>query len=196
MKLRGVNGIAEVMTCSVGHVCDEWERMSFGMAEESIHSGDQDLDEVDVLPFVEAPDIIGLCRATFVKDQVDGPCMINDIEPISDILTLTVDGERLAMTDVIYEERDQLLGELIGTVVVGAVRHQRRHPVGIVIGTDEVVAGGLARRVRAVRIILTRLGEERSIEVECTIDFVGRDMIEALAFVLLGASFPDFTGCL
>ena len=92
------------------------------------------------------------------------------------------------------EERDQLLGVLIGAVVIGAVGHQCRQAVGIVEGTDEVVAGGLARRIRAVRIVLCLLGEEAAVQLQRSVDLIGRDVVEALALVALGACRPDLLG--
>ena len=61
-----------------------------------------------------------------MKDQINRSGMILDIEPITDILTRAIDREGLTLTDIINEERDELLRILIGTVVIGAVRHQRR----------------------------------------------------------------------
>ena len=51
------------------------------------------------------------------------------------------------MADVVDEERDELLGELIGAVVVGAVGHDGGHAVGVVERTHKVVAAGLAGRI-------------------------------------------------
>ena len=60
-------------------------------------------------------------------------------EPVAHVLALAVNRQRLLVADVIDEERNQLFGELVRTVVVGAVRDNRRHAVGVVEGTNEVV---------------------------------------------------------
>ena len=80
-----------------------------------------------------------------MEDQVDSTCVVDDIEPVTHILALSIDGQRLTMTDIVDEEGDQLLWELIGTIVIRAVGHQCRHPIGIVVRTDKVVAGSLTR---------------------------------------------------
>ena len=51
----------------------------------------------------------------------------------------TIYWQWLAMTDVVDEQRNQLLWELIWTVVVRAVGHDGRHTICIVESTDEVV---------------------------------------------------------
>ena len=99
------------------------------------------------------------------------------------------------MTDIVDEKRNELFGELIRTVVVRAVRYNGRHPVGVVEGTDEVVAAGFRGRIRTVRGVLRFLREEGAVELQGAIDFVGRDMVEAFAFVAFREAFPiDLSG--
>lgn len=65
--------------------------------------------------------------------------MVDDIEPVAYIFTLTVDGEGLAVTDVVDEQRDQFFRELVWTIVVGAVGHDGGHSVCVVVGAHEMV---------------------------------------------------------
>ena len=44
------------------------------------------------------------------------------------------------MADVVDHQGNQLLGKLIGTVVVGTIRHQSWHTIGVVEGADEMIA--------------------------------------------------------
>ena len=81
-------------------------------------------------------------------------------EPVAHVLALAIDREGLALTDVIDEQGYQLLGELIGPIVIGAVGHDGGHAIGIVIGTNEVVARSLAGRIGRVGIVLRSLVEE------------------------------------
>ena len=120
--------------------------------------------------------------------------MVFDEEPVTDVLSLAVDGQGLALADVVDEEGDELLGELVRTVVIRAVRHDRWQAVGIVVDTDEVVAGGLAGGVGAVRSVLRLLGEEAPIDLQCAIDLVGGDVVEALPLKALGRSAPRHAG--
>ena len=60
-------------------------------------------------------------------------------EPIAHIFTFSVHRQRLSVADVVDEQRYELFGELVGTVVVGAVGHERRHSVGVVVGSYKVI---------------------------------------------------------
>ena len=117
------------------------------------------------------------------------------------------------MAYVVDEERDEFLWELIGAVVVGAVRDDGRHAVSVVESADEVVAGGFRSRVRTVWLVLRCLVEEvlavcqvmlrtagcRSERrfyafgvghLQSAVHLVGRDVIEAFAFISLWQTFP------
>ena len=75
--------------------------------------------------------------------KVDGTGMILYEQPVSNILTLAINGQWLAMTDVVDEQWDELLRELIRTVVVRAVGNNNRHAISVVISTNEVITGSL-----------------------------------------------------
>ena len=135
------------MSEAVGDVGDEVEVFAFFATKESVNGIDDDLDDVDVLPLVEAADVVGFCYLAIVEDDIDGTGMVFYKKPVAHVFALAIDRQWLAVADVVNEERYQLLGELIGTVVVRAVGHDGRHAVGVVEGTHEVVAAGLARRI-------------------------------------------------
>ncbi|MNT74313.1 hypothetical protein D3C72_2131240 [compost metagenome] len=69
--------------------------------------------------------------------------MVPNVQPITHIETITVDRQVLATQGVSNHERDQLLGKVVGSVVVRTVRRQDRQPVGMVIGANQMVRGGL-----------------------------------------------------
>ena len=106
------------MSGTVGHEGDEVHILTFLAAEQTIHGLDHHLDDVDVLPLVEATDVIRVSDLTLVENHVDGTGMVLDVEPVAHVLTLAIDGQRLAVADIIDEQRDQFLGELVGAVVV------------------------------------------------------------------------------
>ena len=66
----------------------------------------------------------------------------------------------------------------------------------MVEGTDEMVAAGFRGRIRTVRSVLRFLRKEGTVKLQGTIDFVGRDMVEAFAFVAFREAFPIDLGCL
>ena len=114
--------------------------MAFGIAEHAVDSADYHLYEVDVLPLVETAYVVGLGHAAFVEDEVDCAGVVLDIQPVAHVLALAIDGQGPAVADVVDEQRDELLRELVRAVVVGAVGHERGHPVGVVVGPHEMVA--------------------------------------------------------
>ncbi len=139
VKFGGVDRISKIVPCTVSDECYEAEAVAFRMSEDAVNGLDHHLDEVDILPFVETSDVVGVAVLTFVEDEVDGTGMVFHIEPVTDVFAFAIDREGLTLTDVVDEERDKLLGKLVGAVVVRAVGYDCREAVGIVEGADEVV---------------------------------------------------------
>ena len=213
LELGGVDGVAGVVAQAVRHVGDQVHVLAFGAAEQLIDGLDDDLDNVDVLPFVESADVVCLGNLPVMENHVDGAGVVFDEEPVAHVLALAVNRKRLLVADVVDEERDELLGELVRTVVVAAVRHDCRHAVGVVERANEVVGTGLRSGIRAVRRVLRRLVEDvvavsqvvlagacgrsergrdafRVVHLERTVNFISGDVVETLALVLLGEAFP------
>ena len=120
-----------------------------------------------------------------------------DVQPVADVLPAAVHRQRSSAADVVDEKRDQLLRELVRTVVVRAVGNQRRHAIRVVVGPHEVVGRGFRGRVGAVRIVLRLFGEELLAErtsaalpargipcgacqLQSTVHLVGGDVVEQL----------------
>ncbi len=106
--------------------------------------------------------------------------MVLDVEPVAHVAAVAVDRQAAALDGVEDHQRDQLLGELVGAVVVRAVRDQHGQPVGLVPGPDQVVGPGLRGGVGRVRGVGRRLGEQ-AVRPERAVDLVGRDVQEAEA---------------
>ena len=99
-----VDGIAEVVAGTVGDVGDKVHIGTLWTAEQTVDGVDEHLDDVDVLPLVEAAYVVRLGHLTVVENGVDGTCVILDVEPVAHVLALAVNGQRLAVADVIDEE--------------------------------------------------------------------------------------------
>ena len=160
LELAAVDGVAHIVAEAVGDEGDELLRLTLGIAEKAVHCLDDDLYEVDVLPLVEAADVVCVGDLSLVEDEVDGTCVVFHKQPVADVLALSVYGQRLAVADVVDEEGYQLLGELVGTVVVRAVGDDRRHSVCVVVCAHEVVAAGLGCRIWGMGVVFGRLEEE------------------------------------
>ena len=139
LQLSRVDGETHIMTLSVCYISDEIQILAFLSAEQTVNGLDNLLDDIDILPLVETADVIGLGNLTLVENHIDGTGMIYYIQPVAHVLTLTIYWQWLAMTDVVDEQRNQLLRELVWTIVVRAVGHDGWHTVCIVESTNEVV---------------------------------------------------------
>ena len=167
-EFGGVDGVSHVVSGAVSDVGDEVEVSVLRSSEQPVDGPYEDVYDVDVLPLVESSDVVCLGNESFVEDGVDGARVVLDVEPVTHVLPLSVDGQRAAVPYVVDEERYEFLGELVWSVVVGAVCHDGGHAVGVVECADEVVAAGLACGVGAVRAVLGGLTEELvSVDLVC-----------------------------
>ena len=142
------------------------------MAEQAVHGLDDDFYQVDVFPFVEAADVVCVGHFAFMENQVDGAGVVFHIEPVAHVLAFAIDRKGLAVADVVDEQRYQFFGELVGAVVVRAVRHDGRHSVRVVEGADEVVAAGFTCGIRAVWVVFCLFREQRAVKLQCAINLV------------------------
>jgi hypothetical protein len=76
------------------------------------------------------------------------------------------------------EERDQLLRELVGAVVVGAVRDDEGQPVRIVISPHEMVGRCLGCGIGTMWIVPGLFGEEGIVELQRTVHLISRDVVK------------------
>jgi len=213
LELGAVDGVAEVVAGAIRHIGDEVVVGTLRTAQEAVRDADEGLHDVDVLPLVEPADVVGLGNLPFVEDQVDGAGVVLHIQPVPDILALSVHRKRFPLADVVDKQRDELLRELIRPIVVGTVRDDGGHSVGVMERAHEMVAGRLRRAVRTVWLVLEVLGEElvavsqmmlsagslgregrldplRMRQLQGAVHLVGGDVVETLAFVLLRQALP------
>ena len=127
------------MTCTVGDVSDKVEILALLASEQVVNGVDKHFDDINVLPLIEATNVVSFCNLAIMEDGVNGPCMVFHIEPVTHILSLAIDRQRLAMTDIVDEKRNQLFGELIWAIVVRAVGHNGGQSVCVVESANKVV---------------------------------------------------------
>jgi hypothetical protein len=68
--------------------------------------------------------------------------MISDIEPIPHMSAISVNGEGFPFKGIENHKGDQLFWELIGAIVIGAIRYRDRQAISLVIGPDQMVRTG------------------------------------------------------
>src|SRR5437870_5778416 len=85
----------------------------------SLHAGPTDRVD-DAL--IAAADVVSLSDATTREDQVDRSAVVFNVQPLSTILTLLVQGQWQVIESVCHKQRDYLLRVLPWPVVVSRVR--------------------------------------------------------------------------
>jgi hypothetical protein len=135
-------------------------------------------DDVDVPPLVPAADVVRLPDPAALGNEVERARVVLDVEPVANILALSVDRQAFAGEGVEDSQGNQLFGEMVRPVIVRAVGNDDRKPVGPLPGHHEMVGRGLRRRIRRTRVVGRLLGEE-AILPKRAVDLIGRYMVEA-----------------
>ena len=124
--LGEVQGVAPVVAGPILHVPEE----GLGLPGEG-----QDVSgDVQIHPLLAAPDVVHLADLTRRQDARQGATVILHVQPLPHVQTVAVDGKGIAPERVHDHQRDELLGELVGTVVVAGPGDDDRQAVGAVIG--------------------------------------------------------------
>lgn len=172
LELRAVDGVAAVVAGAVGDPVEV-----LGVAPHSLQDHAQD---GDVVLLAISPDEVGLPHPSLGEDVPDGRGVVLGVDPVADVLALSVELGADAVDDVRDLPGDELLHVLVGAVVVGAVGDRGAKPVGAGPGADQHVRGRLGARVRAARVIRRLLGElRRVVERQVAVDLVGGDVVVA-----------------
>jgi len=135
--------------------------------------------DLEVGFFVATAHVINLAHAPGGEHAADGAAVVLHVEPVAHLQAVAVDGQRRAGQRLDDEQRNQFFGEVVGTVVVGAVGGEHRQAVAVVPGAHQVIAGGLAGAVGAVGLVGVLLGEGWLTGLEAAIDLVGAYVQEA-----------------
>ncbi len=149
LDLGGVDAVAAVVAQTVGHVLDEVLADAL-VLQAVVQLLDDGLDDEDVGALVVAAHVVHLTDLAVICYHVDGLAVVFHIQPVADLHTVTVDGQLLVVLDVVDHQRDELLRELVGAVVVGAASDVHGHAVGIVECHNEHIGAGLGGRIGAV----------------------------------------------
>jgi hypothetical protein len=93
-----------------------------GRLPESVPHGLADeVYEREILDLGATTDIVSFAGCAAPEDQGDAPTMIVDVEPVPHIASVAVNRERSSMEDVDNGQRNELLREVIRSVIVRAV---------------------------------------------------------------------------
>ena len=146
-NLGGVDRIAPVVAGPVGH--ERLQRAAAGAdGRQFVEDVADQIDDLQVRTLVAAADVVLLTKPAGFERQQDTRAVIFDVHPVAHVAAVAVDRERTPFDGVQDHQRNQLLRELVGSVVVRAVGDDRRHAVRMEIRPDQMVCRRLARRIR------------------------------------------------
>lgn len=172
LELRAVDGVAAIVAGAVGDPVEV-----LGVATHSLEDHAQDRD---VILLAVGADEVGLPHAAAGQDVPDGRGVVLGVDPVADVLALSVELGADAVDDVGNLPGNELLHVLVGAVVVGAVGDRGAQAVGAGPGPHEHVGGSLGRAVGRARVVGRLLGElRRIVERQVAVDLVGGDVVVA-----------------
>ena len=172
LELGRVDGVAAVVAGAVGDPVEV-----LGVAAHGLQDHAQD---GDVVLLAVGSDEVGLTHAALGEDVPDGRGVVLGVDPVADVLALSVELGADAVDYVGDLPGDELLHVLVGAVVVGAVGDRGAQAVGAGPGAHEHVGARLGRAVRRGRLIGRLLGElRRVVERQVAVDLVGGDVVVA-----------------
>ena len=117
-------------------------------------------DNLQVGSLIVSADVVNLTDASLVENQVDRLTMVGYVQPVADIRAVTVYRKFLVCQRTADHQRNQLLREMIWTVVIGAAGYCHRKPVSSMVCQYKQIRTRLGRRVRAGGMKRGRLREE------------------------------------
>ncbi len=126
MNLSSINRVTTVMPKPVFDERDEPSGVSAEFRLGLINEIADQLDDTDIGPFVVATDVVRIAVCASGDDLPEGFAVVGYIEPISHIHAVAINRNGLAIQDLLYDDRDQFLGELERTVVVRAISNDYR----------------------------------------------------------------------
>ena len=179
LELGAVDGVAAVVAGAVGDPVEVLGVLS--------HRLEDHAQDGDVVPLAVGADKVGLPQAALREDVPDGRGVVLGVDPVADVLALSVELGADAVDDVGDLPGDELLHVLVGAVVVGAVGDRGAKPVGAGPCAHEHVGARLGRAVRRARVVGRLLGElGRVVERQVAVDLVGGDVVVADAVLADG----------
>src|SRR6185369_3044608 len=93
---------------------------------ELVQDGANRLYHLDIAFLVVAAHVVGFTRPAAREHSADRCTVILHIQPITNILAVTIHGKLSSLVCVQDDERDQFLGKLEGAIIVGAIGSEYR----------------------------------------------------------------------
>ncbi|KAG9613234.1 hypothetical protein KCV01_g1332, partial [Aureobasidium melanogenum] len=169
MRLARVDGIASIVAWPVPDEMDEL--LPGALARPAfVDKPAQRTYDLDIAALTVAADAVGFSDAPPFEGSFNRFAMILHEQPVPDVESVAVDRQGLPGDGFLDDQRDQFFRELVGPIVVRAVRGDARKAVGMVERPYEVVRRRLGRRIGRIGGVRRRFGKpafgaERSVDL-------------------------------
>ena len=166
------------MAFAILYICDEALRFSQRLTDE--------LHDIDITHLIVPADIIHLAHTAMLQNEIDGLAVILHIQPVTHILSISIDRKRLIRECIRDHERDQLLGELIRPIVIAAAGNRHRQSIRPVIRPHKKIRTCLRAAVRRARMERRLLREKEiwAIQRQIPIHLIRRHLMIPLNAIL------------
>ena len=134
-------------------------------------------------------DVVDASRRRLVQHHVDRAAVVLDVDEVAHRRPVLVQRQLHSVDRIGDEHRNQFLRVLIGPVVVGAARDQHRQAEAFRVRLSDVLAAGLAGRVRAPWA--QRVSLARAARGHVAVHLIGAYQQEDLVTVLAGGHTQD-----
>ena len=88
------------------------------ICETLIHHTAQQVHDIEVRPLVVTADVIDLTGRAGFQNAGDAPRVILNVQPVTDIATVPIDGNDTPIENPRQAQRNQLLGKMVRPIVV------------------------------------------------------------------------------
>ena len=151
LYLARVDGVATVVAWAIGDKGNLFFVLhAVFPGAEFVEETAKRADDVDICPLAVSPNVIGLTRTPLSKNSQQSAAVVLNVEPVSDVHTVSVYRKGLPFHRTVENERHKFFWELARPIVVGAVGGDDGQTVGVIIGSHKVVRRSLGRRVGRV----------------------------------------------
>src|SRR5579875_66915 len=131
LAFAAIDGITAIVAGAIRHVANQRFRFT--------QSLEQGMGQLQVGTFGTAAQVVNLTDPAALPHSENAGTVITNVNPIADILAITVDRHRLITEQITDEQWNQLFRELIGTVVVRTARDKGRKVEGMNIAAHEQI---------------------------------------------------------
>ena len=145
---------------------------------EFFQQGADGFDHFNIGFFIVTADVVGFADNTFGNNLIQRACVVFDKQPVADLHSVAVHGQRFAVERVQNHQWNEFFREMVWTVVVRAVSYDGGQTISSQPCAHEVVAGRFRGRVGAGRRVWRGFGKQIVRTVQIAIDFIGGNMVE------------------